>query len=75
MIESKPETARTHAWWQMVPEPHKAAQLTDAALQLAIRCLSYDFVGHASLSHASQSLDDSEFVTLAIPLSWKNDLR
>lgn len=60
---------------QMIPEPHKAASLTDAALHLAIRCLSYDFIGHAGLSHNSQSADDSDALTLAIPLSWRGDLR
>ena len=61
---------------QMIPEAHKAARLTDAALQLAIRCLSYDFIGHASLAHTSQATEDvAETQTLAIPLSWKSDIR
>ena len=58
---------------QMIPEAHKAAQLTDAALQLGIRCLSYDFVGHASLAHTSQArvlnCQFSEFCTRVLSFS------
>jgi hypothetical protein len=43
-------------------------------VQLAVRCLSYDFVGHASFVHSAQIADDSDTLTLAIPLSWKGDL-
>jgi exportin-7 len=59
---------------QMIPEPEQAARLTDAALQLAVRCLSYDFIGHASLAHAARTDDDNDLATLAVPLSWKSDL-
>ena len=58
----------------MIPEAQDAASLTDAALQLAVRCLSYDFIGHASMAHSAQGGEESETVTLAVPLSWKGEL-
>lgn len=46
----------------------QAAVLGDAALQLAIRCLSFDFYGQASPG------EESDDVTINVPMSWRQDL-
>ena len=51
---------------EMSSEPEKASGLLDVALQLAVRCLSFDFVG--------QSDSDSDQSLLSLPLSWKDEI-
>ena len=51
---------------EMFAEPEKASGLLDVALQLGVRCLSFDFVG--------QSDSDSDQSLLSIPLSWKDEV-
>ena len=50
---------------QAVAEPARAAMMTDAALQLGVRALSYDFLNHAG--------EENEAMAIAVPMSWRHD--
>jgi exportin-7 len=50
-------------------DPEQAALLGDAALQLAIRCLNFDFTGQQQSAE-----DDSDEISLPVPMSWRKDL-
>uniref|UniRef100_A0A7S4P578 Exportin-7/Ran-binding protein 17 TPR repeats domain-containing protein n=1 Tax=Guillardia theta TaxID=55529 RepID=A0A7S4P578_GUITH len=52
---------------QMIPDSRRASGLMDAALQLAIRCLSYDFMG--------QSNEETESFFLPVPMQWKAEIK
>ena len=49
-------------------DANQAAVLGDAALQLAVRCLSFDFYGQSS------SVDESDEISVNVPMSWRKDL-
>jgi len=50
---------------QAIAEPARAAMLTDAALNLAVRSLTYDFVNQAG--------EENEALSIAVPMSWRAD--